>query len=59
MTLIIKVYRPNENFPVGGRVSQYLDQIKLSEEIEIKFPYGKICYYGAGLFFLKYGKYYF
>jgi hypothetical protein len=53
MNLLVKVYNPNEKFPEGGRVSQYLDSIKLGESIKIKYPYGKVNYLGNGNFIFK------
>ncbi len=53
MELLIKVYKPNENYPKGGRVSQYLDNIKIGEHINIKYPYGKVYYAGNSNFLLK------
>ncbi len=53
LELLVKVYRPTENFPTGGRVSQYLDGINLGESIQIKYPYGKVHYSGNGKFLFK------
>ncbi len=53
LELLVKVYRPNEIFPNGGRVSQYLDKIKIGEKIKIKYPYGKVHYKGNGKFLFK------
>ena len=53
LELLVKVYRPNQNFPTGGRVSQYLDRIKIGERIQIKYPYGKLHYSGNGKFLFK------
>jgi NAD(P)H-flavin reductase len=50
---LVKVYKPNEIYLNGGKVSQYLDQIKIGETIDIKFPYGKVCYFGGGEFLIK------
>jgi hypothetical protein len=53
MNLLVKVYKPNENFPKGGRVSQYLDRIQIGESISMKYPYGKAIYLGDGQFLFK------
>ncbi len=54
ISLLVKVYKPNTQFPTGGRVSQYLDAIKIGQNIWIKYPYGKVCYFGNGTFLFKY-----
>ena len=51
---MIKVYKPKyPTFPIGGRVSQYLDQISINNDIEIKYPFGKVAYKGNGNFLFK------
>lgn len=44
--LCVKVYRPNEKFPQGGLMSQYLDAMTIGEFVEVKGPIGK-CYYSG------------
>lgn len=55
---IIKVYRANEDprYPEGGRMSQYLDQMKIGDTIECKGPKGSLVYKGNGLFEVGKGK---
>jgi cytochrome-b5 reductase len=53
MNLLVKVYSPNSDFPTGGRVSQYLDSLKIGECADIKYPYGKIRYLSDGKFIKK------
>ena len=51
--LLIKIYRPCEKFPAGGVLSQYIDSLEISTEVEAKGPVGKMEYLGGGVF--KYG----
>jgi ferredoxin-NADP reductase len=53
MNLLIKVYRPCKYYPTGGRISQYLDNIKIGDYIHIKYPYGKCAFFGKGQFYFK------
>lgn len=48
--LVIKVYRPNERFSHGGKMSQYFDRLKVGDEMEFSGPWGVIEYVGNGLF---------
>jgi hypothetical protein len=54
MNLLIKVYRPNDYYPKGGRTSLYLDRIQIGECINIEYPYGNAFYKGDGEFLFKY-----
>ena len=54
--MLIKVYRPNEIFKNGGMVSQYLENVKVGEYVNISGPFGKTLYDGNGLFLVKYIK---
>lgn len=54
MNLLIKVYRPNDYYPKGGRTSLYLDRIQIGECINIEYPYGNAFYRGEGEFIFKY-----
>jgi len=40
----VKVYKPNERFPKGGQMSQYLDSLRIGDSIDIKGPVGKHFY---------------
>ncbi|XP_025960239.1 NADH-cytochrome b5 reductase 2 isoform X3 [Dromaius novaehollandiae] len=53
--LIIKVYYKNVNpkFPEGGKMSQYLDNMKIGDVIDFRGPNGLLVYKGAGTFFIK------
>jgi len=42
----IKVYFPNEKFPQGGQMSQYLNTLTVGDTVDVKGPIGK-CYYSG------------
>ncbi|KAL2310005.1 hypothetical protein Nmel_006242 [Mimus melanotis] len=48
--LIIKVYHKNVNpkFPEGGKMSQYLDNMKIGDTIDFRGPNGLLVYKGTG-----------
>ncbi|KAJ6646875.1 NADH-cytochrome b5 reductase 3 [Pseudolycoriella hygida] len=50
--LVIKVYRRNVHpkFPEGGKVSQYIDEMKIGDTIAFVGPAGDIQYLGNGKF---------
>lgn len=54
--LVIKVYKgaSMERFPDGGKMSQYLDSLKVGDAITVSGPWGMIEYLGNGA--LKVGK---
>lgn len=48
---VIKVYKPSEpRFPVGGKMSQHLDGLKIGESILMRGPRGELDYRGEGKF---------
>lgn len=49
---LIKVYYKNihPKFPEGGAMTQYLDELKVGDEIEVKGPIGHFTYLGNGYF---------
>uniref|UniRef100_A0A8C3NSK2 NADH-cytochrome b5 reductase n=1 Tax=Cyanoderma ruficeps TaxID=181631 RepID=A0A8C3NSK2_9PASS len=53
--LIIKVYHKNVNpkFPEGGKMSQYLDNMKIGDTIDFRGPNGLLVYKGTGTFLIK------
>jgi cytochrome-b5 reductase len=55
VTFIIKVYKANVHpkFPLGGKMSQHLDSLKLGEDIEMRGPKGHLSYLGRGKFTVK------
>lgn len=50
--LLVKVYYPCEQFPTGGLMTQYMDRMKLGDELEFVGPRGKVTYHGEGRFTL-------
>jgi len=52
--LVIKVYKPNPpKFPDGGKMSQYLDRLKIGDIIKMKGPKGHMQLFGGGKFQVK------
>ncbi|CAH2092156.1 unnamed protein product [Euphydryas editha] len=53
--LVIKVYFKNVHpkFPEGGKMSQYLNNMKLGDTIDVRGPSGRLQYAGNGLFLIK------
>lgn len=51
LELLIKVYHKNvhPNFPNGGKMSQYLNDLPLHSTIMVRGPFGRLSYYGDGL----------
>lgn len=53
--LVIKVYRRHVHpkFPNGGKMSQFVDALKIGDTIAFKGPTGKLQYQGNGKFAIK------
>ncbi|CAH2062918.1 unnamed protein product, partial [Iphiclides podalirius] len=53
--LVIKVYFKNVHpkFPDGGKLSQYLDNMKIGDTIDFRGPSGRLQYAGKGTFLIK------
>lgn len=53
--LVIKVYKRNVHpkFPNGGKMSQYVDSLKIGDTIAFRGPTGKLQYLGNGQFSIK------
>lgn len=53
--LVIKVYARNVHpkFPNGGKMSQYVDQLKIGDTIAFRGPTGKLQYLGNGKFDIR------
>ncbi|CAM9210211.1 unnamed protein product [Discosporangium mesarthrocarpum] len=51
--LVIKVYKPCEKYPEGGKVSQMMDALEIGDTIDIKGPLGEIVYLEPGQFLIK------
>jgi len=54
-TLCIKVYFPNVHpkFPDGGKMSQYMESMKVGDTLQVKGPLGHFEYKGYGKYILK------
>lgn len=48
--LIIKVYKPNDRFADGGKMSQWMERLEVGDSISLSGPWGLIEYCGMGLF---------
>jgi len=48
--LLVKIYRAgvHSNFPDGGLMTQYLESLKIGDNIKISGPRGKLTYHGNG-----------
>jgi nitrate reductase (NAD(P)H) len=44
----VKIYRKCEKFPLGGRLTQWLEEREVGEEITIRHPFGRFNYLGEG-----------
>uniref|UniRef100_A0A1B6GUP1 NADH-cytochrome b5 reductase n=4 Tax=Proconiini TaxID=565685 RepID=A0A1B6GUP1_9HEMI len=55
MDLVIKVYLKDVHpkFPAGGKMSQYLNDMKVGDSIDVRGPSGRLKYLGSGRFSLK------
>lgn len=53
--LVIKVYKRNVHpkFPNGGKMSQYVDELKIGDTIAFRGPTGKLQYLGNSRFSIK------
>ncbi|XP_043521298.1 NADH-cytochrome b5 reductase 2 isoform X2 [Frieseomelitta varia] len=53
--LVIKVYFKNVHpkFPEGGKLSQYLDNLKIGDTVDFRGPSGRLIYKGRGKFCIK------
>ncbi|XP_015511898.1 NADH-cytochrome b5 reductase 2 isoform X1 [Neodiprion virginianus] len=53
--LVVKVYFKNVHpkFPDGGKMSQYLESLKIGDTIDFRGPSGRLVYNGAGSFSIK------
>lgn len=52
LELLIKVYFKDVHpqFPDGGKMSQYLNDLGLGTSIKVRGPFGKLSYFGDGNF---------
>lgn len=53
--LVVKVYRKNVHpkFPDGGKMTQFLDEMKMGDKIAFRGPSGKLQYLGNGKLSIK------
>ncbi|KAL3936723.1 MAG: hypothetical protein SGBAC_008015 [Bacillariaceae sp.] len=49
---VIKAYRPCERFPNGGKMSQYVDRLKIGDMMDFRGPVGEFEYIANGKFLL-------
>lgn len=52
-SIIRQIYRPNSQFPEGGKMSQHLDSLQIGDTIDIKGPVGEIVYLEPGQLLIK------
>ena len=46
--ILVKVYRPCANYPAGGKMGQYLESLKVGDQITVSGPRGKYIYNSNG-----------
>ncbi|XP_065169603.1 NADH-cytochrome b5 reductase 2 isoform X2 [Atheta coriaria] len=53
--LVVKIYFKNVHprFPDGGKMTQYLENLKIGDTIDVRGPSGRLQYLGAGQFSIK------
>lgn len=47
---VIKAYKPIKQFPKGGKMSQYLDSLKIGDSLDMRGPVGEFHYLQNGQF---------
>jgi nitrate reductase (NAD(P)H) len=50
---VVKIYRPCERFPEGGKMSQYLDTLKVGDTLDMRGPVGEFEYLSQGKFLVE------
>lgn len=53
LNLLIKVYFPSEQFPKGGALTQYLNNLNINDNIDISGPLGRLEYKEKGNFYFN------
>jgi len=55
MDLVVKVYFKNSHpkFPDGGKLTQYLENLKINDTIDVRGPSGRLVYNGKGEFAIR------
>ena len=51
--LLIKIYFPNDRFPTGGKMTQYINNLKIGENLDFSGPKGRIIYQRKGNFLIR------
>jgi len=51
--LLIKVYFPCERFPEGGKMTQYINKLKIGDTLDFVGPKGKLIYRRQGEFHIR------
>jgi len=52
-SVVIKVYKPNDKFCDGGKMSQHMGNLKIGEALDVCGPFGLIEYKGNGNFIIQ------
>ncbi|KAG6809936.1 hypothetical protein H0H92_014018 [Tricholoma furcatifolium] len=47
--LLVKIYYPNQEFPLGGRMTLGFDELAIGDSVELKGPLGHFVWLGEGL----------
>lgn len=55
LEIIVKIYfkQTNPRFPDGGKMSQFLNSMKIGDKIDVEGPTGHITYHGKGVFSIE------
>ena len=53
---LLKVYGEDPKYPGGGKMTRYIDSLKLGDHLEMTGPVGRLKYFGNGSFGLIYNK---
>jgi NAD(P)H-flavin reductase len=50
LDVLIKIYRPNQNinFPNGGKLTPYLENLSVGDKVHVEGPFGKFHYESNG-----------
>lgn len=53
---VFQVYKKDVHpkFPLGGKMSQYLDSLSIGDSIDVRGPSGRLKYLGKGKFSMKF-----
>lgn len=59
LTLLLKRYLPNKDFPDGGKFSQKISELTMGDKLVVSGPLGNNIYLGKNIFLIDNEKYYF